>query len=92
MKINANLTNEFKNKIILITGGTGSIGLGIIKQLIKYKPKQIRIFSNDENSIVEVKESIGNNKIFQFMVGDVRDRDRLQLSLRNVDIVFMQLL
>jgi len=88
MKINANLTNEFKNKIILITGGTGSIGLGIIKQLIKYKPKQIRIFSNDENSIVEVKESIGNNKIFQFMVGDVRDRDRLQLSLRNVDIVF----
>jgi FlaA1/EpsC-like NDP-sugar epimerase len=88
MKIDGNLKNEFKNKVILITGGTGSIGLGIIKQLINFQPKQIRIFSNDENSIVEVKETIGNNKIFQFMVGDVRDKDRLQLAIRNVDIVF----
>lgn len=88
MKIDTNLTNEFRNKTILITGGTGSIGLGIIKQLIKYRPKQIRIFSNDENSIVEVKESISNNKTFQFMVGDVRDRERLQLAMRNVNIVF----
>ena len=75
MKIDGNLKNEFKNKVILITGGTGSIGLGIIKQLMNFQPKQIRIFSNDENSIVEVKETIGNNKIFQFMVGDVRDKD-----------------
>ena len=56
MKNDENLKQEFKNKVILITGGTGSIGLGIIKQLIKFQPKQIRIFSNDENSIVEVKE------------------------------------
>ena len=88
MKIDDNLKNEFKNKVILITGGTGSIGLGIIKQLMNFQPKQIRIFSNDENSIVEVKETIGNNKIFQFMVGDVRDKDRLQLAIRNVDIIF----
>ena len=88
MKIDGNLKNEFKNKVILITGGTWSIGLGIIKQLMNFHPKQIRIFSNDENSIVEVKEAIGNNKIFQFMVGDVRDKDRLQLAIRNVDIVF----
>ena len=88
IKIDKNLKNEFKGKSILITGGTGSIGLGIIKQLINYQPRQIRIFSNDENSIVEVKEAIGNGKVFQFMVGDVRDKDRLQLAMRNVDIVF----
>ena len=88
IKIDKNLKNEFKGKSILITGGTGSIGLGIIKQLINYQPRQIRIFSNDENSIVEVKEAIGDGKIFQFMVGDVRDKDRLQLAMRNVDIVF----
>ena len=75
---------EFQNKTILVTGGTGSIGLG----LIKCKPKHIRIFSNDENSIVEIKELIGENKMFQFMVGDVRDKDRLRLAIRNVDIVF----
>jgi FlaA1/EpsC-like NDP-sugar epimerase len=79
---------EFQNKTILVTGGTGSIGLGLIKQLIKCKPKYIRIFSNDENSIVEIKELIGENKMFQFMVGDVRDKDRLRLAIRNVDIVF----
>ena len=79
---------EFQNKTILVTGGTGSIGLGLIKQLIKCKPKHIRIFSNDENSIVEIKELIGDDKMFQFMVGDVRDKDRLRLAIRNVDIVF----
>jgi UDP-N-acetylglucosamine 4,6-dehydratase/5-epimerase len=88
IKIDKNLKNEFKGKSVLITGGTGSIGLGIIKQLVNYQPKQIRIFSNDENSIVEVKEAIGDGKVFQFMVGDVRDKDRLQLAMRNVDIVF----
>ena len=79
---------EFRNKIILVTGGTGSIGLGLIKQLMKCKPKQIRIFSNDENSIVEIKELMGENKILQYMVGDVRDKDRLSLAIRNVNIVF----
>ena len=79
---------EFRNKIILVTGGTGSIGLGLIKQLMKCKPKQIRIFSNDENSIVEIKELMGENKILQYMVGDVIDKDRLSLAIRNVNIVF----
>ena len=85
---NVNLLKEFKGKNILITGGTGSIGMGLAKQLAKYNPKEIRIFSNDENSIVEIKELIGENKMFQFMVGDVRDKDRLNLAIRNVDIVF----
>ena len=88
LKLNENVKKHFKNKTILVTGGTGSIGLGLIKQLTLLKPKQIRIFSNDENSIVEIKEIIGINKIFQFMVGDVRDKERLQLAIRNVDIVF----
>ena len=87
-KLERDLTKEFAGKKILITGGTGSIGLGIIKQLIKFNPNAIRIFSNDENSIFEVKRMIGKNPIFTFMVGDVRDRERLNLAIRNVDIVF----
>ncbi len=79
---------EFTGKNILITGGTGSIGLGLIKELIKHKPRAIRIFTNDENSIFESKRIIGNNPIFTFMMGDVRDRDRLNLAIRNTDIVF----
>ena len=87
-KTSLNLPREFKGKNILITGGTGSIGLGLAKQLIKYNPKEIRIFSNDENSIFEAKENLGVNHIYKFMVGDVRDNDRLNLAIRNVDIVY----
>ena len=87
-KSNLNLAREFKGKNILITGGTGSIGMGLAKQLIKYNPKGIRIFSNDENSIFEAKENLGGNHIYKFMVGDVRDKDRLNLAIRNVDIVY----
>jgi UDP-N-acetylglucosamine 4,6-dehydratase len=83
-----NLLKEFTGKKILITGGTGSIGVGLVKQLTKYNPSAIRIFTNDENSIFEMKRVIEKNPIFTFMVGDVRDRDRLNLAIRNVDIVF----
>ena len=85
---NMDLSREFKGKNILITGGTGSIGMGLAKQLIRYNSKEIRIFSNDENSIFEAKENLGVNHIYKFMVGDVRDKDRLNLAIRNVDIVF----
>ena len=85
---NVNLLKEFKGKNILITGGTGSIGMGLAKQLAKYNPKEIRIFSNDENSIFEAKENLGTNHVYKLMVGDVRDKDRLNLAIRNVDIVF----
>ncbi|MGH2612170.1 MAG: polysaccharide biosynthesis protein [Rhabdochlamydiaceae bacterium] len=82
------MINEFSGKKILITGGTGSIGVGLIKQLIKYKPRAVRVFTNDENSIFESKRVVGNFPMFTFMVGDVRDRDRLNLAIRDVDIVF----
>ncbi len=83
-----NLLKEFKNKKILITGGTGSIGLGLAKQLMKYKPNTIRILSNDENSIFEMKQLYPKNNVLTFMIGDIRDRDRLNLAIKNIDIVF----
>ena len=85
---NQDLSREFNGKNILITGGTGSIGMGLVKQLVKHKPKEIRILSNDENSIVESIEILGKNSIYKFMVGDVRDKDRLNLAIRDVDIVY----
>jgi len=88
MKNKESKLTEFTGKNILITGGTGSIGLGLIRELIKHKPRAIRIFTNDENSIFETRRIIGNNPIFTFMMGDVRDRDRLNLAIRNADIVF----
>ena len=85
---NNKLMKEFKNKKILISGGTGSIGLNIVRELLNYSPKAIRILSNDEHSIVEAKRKLGSNKRCIFFVGDIRDKDRLNLALRGVDIVF----
>ena len=73
--MNLDLSREFKGKNILITGGTGSIGMGLAKQLIKYNPKEIRIFSNDENSIFEAKENLGVNHIYKFMVMETKNQN-----------------
>ena len=82
-----NLKKEFEDKKVLITGGTGSVGFGIIEQLVKYEPKAIRILTNDENSIFELKQKSKKWPI-TYMVGDVRDRDRINLAIRDVDMIF----
>lgn len=83
----------FKNKSILIIGGTGTVGKGLIKELIKHEPKVIRIFSRDEYKqfIMEhssfIKENNKNNK-FRFLIGDVRDFERVDRAMADIDIVF----
>ncbi len=80
--------NTFSNKKILITGGTGSIGIGLIKQLLPYNPKTIRILTNDENSIFESLRKFGNNHVLEYQMADVRDKERLDNAIRGIDIVF----
>ena len=84
----SDIKKEFKNKTILISGGTGSIGTGIVKQLLECKPKMIKILTNDENSIFESRKLLGEISQIKYIVGDIRDNDRLRLAMRNVNIVF----
>ena len=82
----------FKNKIILITGGTGSFGAACVKFLYKnYKPKKIIIFSRDELKQYDmqnllIREGYDLDK-FRFFIGDVRDKARLNLAFNDVDFV-----
>ncbi|MDC0876652.1 UDP-N-acetylglucosamine 4,6-dehydratase (inverting) [Candidatus Pelagibacter sp.] len=82
---------EFDNKIILITGGTGSFGKALSAHLLKtYKPKKIIIFSRDEFLQFEMsKEEIykKNEKVMRFFIGDVRDYKRLEYAMHEVDYV-----
>ena len=80
--------NEFKDKIILVTGGTGTIGSELIRQLLTYEPKQIRVFSRDDSKQYHLLENLNHPKNLRLMIGDVRDQERLKLAFRNVDIVF----
>lgn len=67
-----NLNNFFKNKIIVVTGGTGSFGTTMIKSLLKFKPKEIRVFSRDENKQENMRYDF-NNSLIKYYIGDVRD-------------------
>ena len=77
----------FKNKNILVTGGTGTVGCGLVEALLNYEPKVIRVFSNDEDGLFSLKSRLNNKKI-RFLVGDVRDKERLLIAMEDIDIVF----
>lgn len=77
----------FKNKTILITGGTGSWGRELTKRLLPENPKQIRIYSRGEHAQVEMMRSFNDPRL-DFYVGDVRDQERLVETTRGVDIIF----
>lgn len=78
----------FEGKTILVTGGTGTIGLEIVKQLLNSNPKRIRIFSNDENGIYNTAEYFSDNAKLRYLMGDVRDFNRVSLACRKVDIIY----
>lgn len=78
-------------KNILITGGTGSFGYQILKELVAYNPKSIRIFSRDEDKQNTMKQEIQTqkiSKITKFVIGDVRDYDSLLTACKDIDVVF----
>ena len=80
------IKNELQNKIILITGGAGSIGSALTKELINYPVKSIRIFDNDEYSLFQLKQSLNSSKI-DLLLGDILDKDRIDFAVKDVDII-----
>ena len=76
----------FKNKIILVTGGTGSFGKSFIKKILNFKPKKVIVFSRDELKQEEMKYAF-NDSTIRFLIGDVRDKDRLEFAMKGVDYV-----
>tara|TARA_B110000438_G_scaffold264947_1_gene277939 strand:+ start:711 stop:1703 length:993 start_codon:yes stop_codon:yes gene_type:complete len=75
-----------KNKIVMITGGTGSFGQMCAKYLIKHGAKKILIYSRDELKQFDMSNKFKNSKL-RFLLGDVRDRERLKLATKGVDIL-----
>ena len=76
-----------KNKILLVTGGTGSFGSTIIKSLLKNNLKEIRIFSRDEKKQEDMRLLYNNSKI-KFYIGDVRTFESINQAMKGVDYVF----
>ncbi len=78
----------FANKTILVTGGTGSIGSEIVRQLMVLDPKVIRILSRNEHEQFELNRELGANRDIRYFLGDIRDSARLERAVRGVDIIF----
>lgn len=79
---------SLSNKIILLTGGTGSFGKKFTEIALKeFKVKTIRIFSRGELKQQQMKQTFKNNERLRFLIGDVRDRNRLYRAMTRVDLV-----
>ncbi|MFT4697405.1 MAG: UDP-N-acetylglucosamine 4,6-dehydratase [Flavobacteriaceae bacterium] len=79
---------ELKDKILLITGGTGSFGSAVLNRFLKTDHfKEIRIFSRDEKKQDDLRRKLSNPKV-KFHIGDVRDYRSLEMTIRGVDYIF----
>lgn len=77
----------FENKIVLITGGTGSLGRALTEKLLKLDVAAIRIYSRHEWEQIQMERQLKDRRL-RFLIGDVRDKDRLKRAVEGVDIVF----
>ncbi len=78
----------FENKTILVTGGTGSWGHELVKKLLLFNPKEIRIFSRNEYAQVKMKRAFSDYACLKFVIGDVRDFEAVYEAAKNVNYVF----
>jgi UDP-glucose 4-epimerase len=77
----------FKNKTLLITGGTGSFGNAVLRRFLDSEISEIRIFSRDEKKQDDMRKAFGHSKL-KFYLGDVRDRQSVSDAMHGVDYVF----
>lgn len=77
----------FKNKTLMITGGTGSFGNTVLKRFLSTDVREIRIFSRDEKKQEEMRIALNNDKL-KFYIGDIRNYDSIHQAMKGVDYVF----
>ena len=79
-------TSMLDGKSVLVTGGTGSFGKAFVEKALASKAKKVIVFSRDEQKHYQLERQLTDRRV-RFFVGDIRDRDRLQTALRDVDVV-----
>lgn len=82
------MTNIFRGKNILVTGGTGSIGSEIVRKVLQLEPRVVRILSNDENGLFNLGQDVLGYSNLRLLVGDVKDKERLRMAIEDIDFVF----
>jgi len=86
-KSKSQISKELRNKTILITGGAGSVGSELIKYLLNYPVKTIRVLDIDEHALFKLGRDVKNSKL-RLLLGSILDKDRVNLAANSVDIIF----
>ncbi|MEP0814997.1 MAG: polysaccharide biosynthesis protein [bacterium] len=84
----ASVRSAIEGKSVLVTGGTGSIGREIVRRVLEYGPKVVRVFSRNEFNQFKMAEEFGSHKNVRYLLGDVRDYDRVMRACEGVDAIF----
>ncbi|MNO76211.1 UDP-N-acetylglucosamine 4,6-dehydratase [compost metagenome] len=74
--------------MVLVTGGTGSIGSEVVKSILKEHPQVIRIYSRDESKQFDMQHELKEYKNVRYLIGDIRDKERLSYAAEGVDYIF----
>ena len=77
----------YKGKKILVTGGAGSIGSQLVRELLHHNPAIVRVLDNNETGLFDLEKEL-NSESVRILIGDVRDRERLIMAMEGTDIVF----
>ncbi len=78
----------FENKKILVIGGTGTIGKRLLQHILAETPEVIRVLSRDEHKQYMLQNTLGLRKDMRYLIGDVRDYDRVLTAMEDIDYVF----
>ena len=81
------LNDFYKGKKVLVTGGSGSIGQKIVKELLNHDVDVIRVLDNNETALFDLEQDLNSSKI-RTLVGDIRDYRRLERAFKDIDIIF----
>ena len=86
MKKKLKIEKILKNKVILVTGGGGSIGSAIVKEILRYPIKTVRVFDTDEYGLFKLKREVNDPRL-RLLLGNILDKERVNIAGNNVDIV-----
>ena len=85
-KMKSAITKELKNKTLLITGGAGSVGSELVKKILEFPVKTVRVLDIDEHALFRLNRSI-NDKRLRLLLGSITDKERVEMAGNQVDIV-----
>lgn len=76
-----------RGKKVLITGGAGSVGRALARELLKWDLQTIRTFDISENELFEMKNQFGTERKMRYLIGDIRDIERVRMAMEDIDVV-----